>query len=154
MILFKLFDLHVVKLMKIDGLTEKILTLLKKHSTTREIAAELETHPKNIDRYIRVLRDLGFVETKKGKTGGVFLTNEGRYVLKKKHINLITIKVQVVAEDKIGLLASISSKISEINGNILSTTLEKEGNKVRVWLVIENLEFNDLKDNLKESSKS
>lgn len=79
-----------------------------------------------------------------------FLTNEGRYVLKKKHINLITIKVQVVAEDKIGLLASISSKISEINGNILSTTLEKEGNKVRVWLVIENLEFNDLKDNLKE----
>jgi len=58
--------------MKIDGLTEKILTLLKKHSTTREIAAELETHPKNIDRYIRVLRDLGFVETKKGKTGGVF----------------------------------------------------------------------------------
>lgn len=135
--------------MKIDGITEQILTLLEKYTTTKEVAAELKTHPKNIDRYIRVLRDLGFVETKKGKTGGVFLTNEGKYVLKKKSINLITIKVQVVADDKIGLLASISSKISEINGNILSTTLEKEGNKVVVWLVIENLEFNDLKENLK-----
>jgi len=135
--------------MKIDGITEQILTLLEKYTTTKEVAEELKTHPKNIDRYIRVLRDLGFVETKKGKTGGVFLTNEGKYVLKKKSINLITIKVQVVADDKIGLLASISSKISEINGNILSTTLEKEGNKVVVWLVIENLEFNDLKENLK-----
>ncbi|ABR54295.1 Helix-turn-helix type 11 domain protein [Methanococcus vannielii SB] len=134
--------------MKIDGITEQILTILEKYTTTKEIAMELKTHPKNIDRYIRVLRDLGFVDTKKGKTGGVFLTNEGKYVLKKKNINLITIKVQVVANDKIGLLASISSKISEINGNILSTTLEKEGNKVVIWLVIENLEFNDLKENL------
>ncbi|ABR54296.1 Helix-turn-helix type 11 domain protein [Methanococcus vannielii SB] len=82
--------------MKIDGITEQILTILEKYTTTKEIAMELKTHPKNIDRYIRVLRDLGFVDTKKGKTGGVFLTNEGKYVLKKKNINLITILEKVV----------------------------------------------------------
>ncbi|MDK2789513.1 MAG: hypothetical protein PWP15_20 [Methanothermococcus sp.] len=135
--------------MKLEGTTGKIMMLLKTYSTTKEIAEQLNTHPKNIDRCIRVLRDLGLVETKKGKYGGVFLTKEGRYLIDKKNISLITTKVQIVAKDRIGLLADISSKVSEINGNILSTTLEREMDKVIIWLVVENVEFDELKEKLK-----
>ena len=142
-----------VKTMKLEGTTKKIMESLKYHSTTKEIAEHLNLHPKNVDRYVRVLRDLGLVMTKKGKNGGVFLTKEGRYLIEKEHISLITTKVQVVAEDRIGLLADISSKISKIGGNILSTTLEREHNNVIIWLVIENIEFEELKEVLKNDVK-
>jgi len=91
--------------------------------------------------------------TKKGKNGGVFLTKEGKYLIEKKHMGLITTKVQIVADDRIGLLADISSKISKIGGNILSTTLERENNNVIIWLVIENIEFDELKEDLKDDVK-
>ncbi|WP_292461006.1 Rrf2 family transcriptional regulator [Methanothermococcus sp.] len=139
--------------MKLEGTTKKIMELLTEYSTTKDIAEHLNLHPKNIDRYIRVLRDLGLVMTKKGKNGGVFLTEEGRYLIEKKYISLITIKVQIVAEDRIGLLADISSKISKIGGNILSTTLEREHDDVIIWLVIENIEFEKLKEVLKDDVK-
>ncbi|AEH07229.1 Rrf2 family transcriptional regulator [Methanothermococcus okinawensis] len=139
--------------MKLEGTTKKIMELLIEYSTTKDIAEHLNLHPKNVDRYIRVLRDLGLVITKKGKNGGVFLTEEGRYLIEKKHISLITVKVQIVAEDRIGLLADISSKISKMGGNILSTTLERENDNVIIWLVIENIEFKKLKDILKDDVK-
>jgi predicted transcriptional regulator/predicted amino acid-binding ACT domain protein len=139
--------------MKLEGTTKKIMELLTEYSTTKDIAEHLNLHPKNIDRYIRVLRDLGLVMTKKGKNGGVFLTEEGKYLIEKKYISLITIKVQIVAEDRIGLLADISSKISKIGGNILSTTLEREHDDVIIWLVIENIEFEKLKEVLKDDVK-
>ncbi|WP_421077271.1 Rrf2 family transcriptional regulator [Methanothermococcus sp. Ax23] len=139
--------------MKLEGTTKKIMELLTEYSTTKDIAEHLNLHPKNIDRYIRVLRDLGLVMTKKGKNGGVFLTEEGKYLIEKKYISLITIKVQIVTEDRIGLLADISSEISKIGGNILSTTLEREHDDVIIWLVIENIEFEKLKEVLKDDVK-
>jgi DNA-binding MarR family transcriptional regulator len=139
--------------MKIEGTTKKIMELLKNYSTTKDIAKHLDLHPKNVDRYIRVLRDLGLVDTKKGRNGGVYLTKDGKYLLEKEQISLITTKVQLIAEDRIGLLADISSKISNIGGNILSTTLEREHNNVIIWLVIENIEFEELNNMLKDDVK-
>ncbi|MBP2144022.1 putative transcriptional regulator [Methanococcus voltae] len=136
--------------MEVTGKTLEIMQAIEGICTTKEVAEKLETHPKNIDRHIRVLRDLGLVETRKGKFGGICLTNEGKYLLKKKHINLISIKVRIVANDKIGLLAEITSTISEKGGNILATTLEKEDERVVVWLSLENLDFDDLKRILKD----
>ncbi len=139
--------------MRPEGTTKKIMEILKHPATTKEIAEYLNLHPKNVDRYIRVLRDLGLVTTKKGKNGGAYLTKEGKYLIEKGHISLITTKVQIVAEDRIGLLADISSKISNMGGNILSTTLEREHNNVIIWLVVENIEFEDLKEILKKDIK-
>ena len=140
--------------MKLEGTTKKIMELLTKYNTVKEISSELNIHPKNVDRYIRVLRDLGLVITKKGKNGGVYLTEEGRYLVEKGCISLITTKIRIVAEDRIGLLADISSKISEIGGNILSTTLERENSDVVIWLVIENVDVEELRRVLKPYVKS
>ncbi|EHP87764.1 Rrf2 family transcriptional regulator [Methanotorris formicicus] len=139
--------------MKVSGLTKEIMELLKTYSTTKEIAEKLNMHPKNIDRHIRTLRDLGLVETKKGKKGGIKLTKDGRYLIEKGEINLSIIKVQIIAKDRIGLLAEITSKISEINGNILSTTLEKDNEDVIIWLVIENVDIDELREKLKDTVK-
>jgi len=140
--------------MKLEGTTKKIMELLSKYNTTKEISKELNLHPKNVDRYIRVLRDLGLVTTKRGKNGGVYITKEGKYLLEKRQISLMMVKVRIVAEDRIGLLADISSKISEMGGNILSTTLEREDNKVIIWLSLENIDFKKLKTTLKPYVKS
>ena len=140
--------------MKLEGTTKKIMELLSKYNTTKEISKDLNLHPKNVDRYIRVLRDLGLVITKKGKNGGVYITEEGKYLLERGQISLMTAKVRIVAEDRIGLLADISLKISEIGGNILSTTLERENNKVVIWLSLENVDFKKLKTTLKPYVKN
>ena len=140
--------------MKLEGTTKKIMELLSKYNTTKEISKDLNLHSKNVDRYIRVLRDLGLVTTKRGKNGGVYITEEGKYLLEKGQVSLMTTKVRIVAEDRIGLLADISSKISEIGGNILSTTLEREDNKVVIWLSLENIDFKKLKTTLKPYVKS
>lgn len=140
--------------MKLEGTTKKIMELLSKYNTTKEISKELNLHPKNVDRYIRVLRDLGLVTTKRGKNGGVYITKEGKYLLEKRQMSLMMVKVRIVAEDRIGLLADISSKISEMGGNILSTTLEREDNKVIIWLSLENIDFKKLKTTLKPYVKS
>ncbi|MBW9221850.1 Rrf2 family transcriptional regulator [Methanothermococcus sp. SCGC AD-155-C09] len=140
--------------MKLEGTTKKIMELLSKYNTTKEISKDLNLHPKNVDRYIRVLRDLGLVITKKGKNGGVYITEEGKYLLEKGQISLMMAKVRIVAEDRIGLLADISLKISEIGGNILSTTLERENNKVVIWLSLENVDFKKLKATLKPYVKN
>ena len=140
--------------MKLEGTTKKIMELLTKYNTVKEISSELNIHPKNVDRYIRVLKDLGLVTTKKGKNGGVYLTEEGRYLIEKGHISLLTRKIRIVAEDRIGLLADISSRISEIGGNILSTTLERENGDVVIWLEIENVDVEELRRVLKPYVKS
>jgi len=140
--------------MKLEGTTKRIMELLTECSTVREISDRLDLHPKNVDRYIRVLRDLGLVTTKKGKNGGVYLTEEGRYLIEKGHISLLTRKIRIVAEDRIGLLADISSRISEIGGNILSTTLERENGDVVIWLEIENVDVEELRRVLKPYVKS
>ena len=140
--------------MKLEGTTKRIMELLTECNTVKEISNRLNLHPKNVDRYIRVLRDLGLVITKKGKNGGVYLTEEGRYLVEKGYISLITTKIRIVAEDRIGLLADISSKISEIGGNILSTTLERENSDVVIWLVIENVDVEELRRVLKPYIKS
>jgi len=140
--------------MKLEGTTKKIMELLSKYNTTKEISKDLNLHPKNVDRYIRVLRDLGLVITKKGKNGGVYITEEGKYLIERGQISLMTAKVRIVAEDRIGLLADISLKISEIGGNILSTTLERENNKVVIWLSLENVDFKKLKTTLKPYVKN
>ena len=140
--------------MKLEGTTKRIMELLTECNTVKEISNRLNLHPKNVDRYIRVLRDLGLVITKKGKNGGVYLTEEGRYLIEKGYISLLTRKIRIVAEDRIGLLADISSKISEIGGNILSTTLERENSDVVIWLVIENIDVEELKRVLKPYVKS
>lgn len=140
--------------MKVEGTTKKIMELLTECNTVKEISNRLNLHPKNVDRYIRVLRDLGLVITKKGKNGGVYLTEEGRYLIEKGYISLLTRKIRIVAEDRIGLLADISSKISEIGGNILSTTLEKEKDHVVIWLEIENVDVEELRKVLKPYIKS
>ncbi|HIP16448.1 MAG TPA: ArsR family transcriptional regulator [Methanothermococcus okinawensis] len=140
--------------MRVEGTTKKIMELLTECNTVKEVSSKLNIHPKNVDRYIRVLRDLGLVITKKGKNGGVYLTEEGRYLIERGNISLLTRKIRIVAEDRIGLLADISSKISEIGGNILSTTLEKEKNNVVIWLEIENVDVEELKRVLKPYIKS
>jgi len=140
--------------MKLEGTTKRIMELLTECNTVKEISNRLNLHPKNVDRYIRVLRDLGLVTTKKGKNGGVYLTEEGRYLIEKGCISLLTRKIRIVAEDRIGLLADISSKISEIGGNILSTTLERENGDVVIWLVIENVDVKELRRVLKPYIKS
>ena len=140
--------------MKLEGTTKRIMELLTECNTVKEISNRLNLHPKNVDRYIRVLRDLGLVITKKGKNGGVYLTEEGRYLIDRGHISLLTRKIRIVAEDRIGLLADISSKISEIGGNILSTTLERENSDVVIWLVIENVDVEELRRVLKPYVKS
>ncbi|GEM_PF-1538267 len=136
--------------MKVVGLTKKIMEHLKEPITIKELAKKLNMHPKNLDVKIRVLRDLGLVETKKGRNGGVRLTREGLYLLEKGEISLGTLKLQVVAKDRIGLLADITSRISKIGGNITSTVLEREGDKVIIYLVIENVDKNEIENVLKD----
>ncbi|HID47382.1 MAG TPA: ArsR family transcriptional regulator [Methanothermococcus okinawensis] len=131
--------------MKLEGTTKRIMELLTECNTVKEISSRLHLHPKNVDKYIRVLRDLGLVTTKKGKYGGVYLTEEGKYLVERGHVSLLTRKIRIVAEDRRGLLADISSKISEIGGNILSTTLEREKDHVIIWLEIENIDVEELK---------
>jgi len=140
--------------MKLEGTTRRIMELLRECNTVKEISSRLNIHPKNVDRYIKVLRDLGLVTTKKGKKGGVYLTEEGKYLLERGHVSLLTRKIRIVAEDRIGLLADISSKISEIGGNILSTTLEREDNQVVIWLEIENVDVEKLRKVLEPYVKS
>jgi predicted transcriptional regulator/predicted amino acid-binding ACT domain protein len=143
--------------MELQGTTKNIMEQLLKYNTTKEIAQQLNLHPKNVDRYIRVLRDLGLLTTKKGRAGGVYLTKEGTYLVEKNKISLITTKVQIIAKDRIGLLADISLNISNLGGNILSTTLEKEGDTIVViWLTVDNIAINEiteLKNILKEDIK-
>ncbi|ABR56484.1 ACT domain-containing protein [Methanococcus aeolicus] len=143
--------------MELQGTTKNIMEQLLKYNTTKDIAQQLNLHPKNVDRYIRVLRDLGLLTTKKGRSGGAYLTKEGIYLVEKNKISLITTKVQIIAKDRIGLLADISLNISNLGGNILSTTLEKEGdNIVIIWLTVENIAINEiieLKNILKEDIK-
>ncbi len=138
-----------VVFMELNGTTKKIMEQLLSNNKTKDIAEKLNIHIKSVDKYIRVLRDLGLVTTKKGRNGGIYLTNEGRYLLEKNKISLINTKVQIIAKDRIGLLADISLNISNLGGNILSTTLEKENNNIILWLTIENLsvsEINKLKN--------
>lgn len=131
--------------MKVVGLTKKIMEHLKEPITIKELAKKLNMHPKNLDVKIRVLRDLGLVETKKGRNGGVRLTKEGLYLLEKGEITLGSLKLQIVAKDRIGLLADITSRISKIGGNITSTVLEREGDEVIIYLVVENVDKDEIK---------
>ncbi|MEO2117427.1 MAG: Rrf2 family transcriptional regulator [Methanocaldococcus sp.] len=136
--------------MKVVGLTKKIMEHLKEPITIKELAKKLNIHPKNLDVKVRVLRDLGLVETKKGRNGGVRLTKEGLYLLEKGEIILGALKLQIIAKDRIGLLADITSRISKIGGNITSTVLEREGDKVIIYLVVENVDKEEIKNTLKE----
>jgi predicted transcriptional regulator/predicted amino acid-binding ACT domain protein len=136
--------------MKAEGITKKIMEHLKEPITIKELAKKLNIHPKNLDVRIRVLRDLGLVETKKGRNGGVRLTREGLYLLEKGEITLGALKLQIVAKDRIGLLADISSRISKIGGNITSTVLEREGDKVIIYLVVENVDKDEIETTLKD----
>lgn len=136
--------------MKVVGLTKKIMEHLKEPITIKELAKKLNMHPKNLDVKIRVLRDLGLVETKKGRNGGVRLTKEGLYLLEKGEITLGSLKLQIVAKDRIGLLADITSRISKIGGNITSTVLEREGDEVIIYLVVENVDKDEIKNTLED----
>ena len=136
--------------MKVEGITKKIMEHLKEPITIKELAKKLNMHPKNLDVKVRVLRDLGLVETKKGRNGGVRLTREGLYLLEKGEITLGALKLQIVAKDRIGLLADISSRISKIGGNITSTVLEREGDKVIIYLVEENVDKDEIENALKD----
>ncbi|ACX73425.1 transcriptional regulator, BadM/Rrf2 family [Methanocaldococcus vulcanius M7] len=135
--------------MKVSGLTKKIMEHLKEPTTTKDLAKQLNIHPKNIDAKIRVLRDLGLVETKKGRNGGIKLTKEGLILLEKGEISLSALKLQIVAKDRIGLLADISSRISKIGGNITSTVLEREGDRVVIYLVIDGVEEKEINNALR-----
>ena len=137
--------------MKVEGITKKIMEHLKEPITIKELAKKLNMHPKNLDVKIRVLRDLGLVETKKGRNGGVRLTREGLYLLEKGEITLGALKLQIIAKDRIGLLADISSRISKIGGNITSTVLERDGDKVIIYLVVENVDKDEIETALKDT---
>ncbi|AIJ06402.1 BadM/Rrf2 family transcriptional regulator [Methanocaldococcus bathoardescens] len=139
--------------MKVEGLTKKIMEHLKEPITIRELAKKLNIHPKNLDVKIRVLRDLGLVETKKGRNGGVRLTKEGIYLLEKGEITLGALKLQIVAKDRIGLLADITSRISKIGGNITSTVLERDGEDVVIYLIVENVDKDEIKNALEDVVK-
>ncbi|ACV24263.1 Rrf2 family transcriptional regulator [Methanocaldococcus fervens] len=139
--------------MKVEGITKKIMEHLKEPITIRELAKKLNMHPKNLDVKIRVLRDLGLVETKKGRNGGVRLTREGLYLLEKGEITLGALKLQIVAKDRIGLLADITSRISKIGGNITSTVLERDGEDVVIYLIVENVDKDEIKNALNDVVK-
>ncbi|XRP97388.1 Rrf2 family transcriptional regulator [Methanocaldococcus sp. 16A] len=139
--------------MKVEGLTKKIMEHLKEPITIRELAKKLNIHPKNLDVKIRVLRDLGLVETKKGRNGGVKLTKEGLYLLEKGEITLGALKLQILAKDRIGLLADITSRISKIGGNITSTVLERDGENVVIYLIVENVDKDEIKNALEDVVK-
>ncbi len=139
--------------MKVEGLTKKIMENLKEPTTIKELAKKLNIHPKNLDVKIRVLRDLGLVETKKGRNGWVRLSKEGLYLLEKGEIKLNSLKLQIVAKDRIGLLADITSKISKIGGNITSTILERDGEDVIIYLIVENVEKEEIENALKDIVK-
>ncbi|XRO74961.1 Rrf2 family transcriptional regulator [Methanocaldococcus sp. 28A] len=139
--------------MKVEGLTKKIMEHLKEPITIKELAKKLNIHPKNLDVKIRVLRDLGLVETKKGRNGGVRLTKEGLYLLEKGEITLGALKLQIVAKDRIGLLADITSRISRIGGNITSTVLERDGENVVIYLIVENVDKDEIKKALEDVVK-
>jgi DNA-binding transcriptional ArsR family regulator len=136
--------------MKVEGITKKIMEHLKEPITVKELAKKLNMHPKNLDVKIRVLRDLGLVETKKGRNGGVRLTREGLYLLEKGEISLGALKLQIIAKDRIGLLADITSRISKIGGNITSTVLEKDGDRVIIYLIVEDVDKDEIKNALIE----
>ena len=46
-------------------------------------------------------------------------------------------------------MADISSRISKIGGNITSTVLEREGDKVIIYLVVENVDKDEIENALK-----
>ncbi|XRO76259.1 Rrf2 family transcriptional regulator [Methanocaldococcus sp. 10A] len=139
--------------MKVEGLTKKIMEHLREPITIKELAKKLNIHPKNLDVKIRVLRDLGLVETKKGRNGGVKLTKEGLYLLEKGEITLGALKLQIIAKDRIGLLADITSRISKIGGNITSTVLERDGENVVIYLIVENVDKDEIKNALEDVVK-
>ena len=71
-------------------------------------------------------------------------------MLEKGEITLGSLKLQIVAKDRIGLLADITSRISKIGGNITSTVLEREGDEVIIYLVVENVDKDEIKNTLED----
>ncbi|NPB02172.1 MAG: ACT domain-containing protein [Methanopyri archaeon] len=97
----------------------------------KEISEELGLHRSTLDRYLKILKDLGLVKTKPGRGGGVYPTTEGLTLLKAGHVELVPTSgveaiVHVEAEDRPGLLAEVSRRLAAAGANIVKTDLVVE----------------------------
>ncbi len=100
--------------------------------TVSEISRQLGLHRSTLDRYIKILKDLGLVETKPGRGGGVYPTKDA--VLLVRSGGRVTIarrggghaRILIEAEDRPGLLADVTNRLASAGVNILETELKVE----------------------------
>ncbi|MHC1580879.1 HTH domain-containing protein [Methanopyrus sp.] len=118
--------------MHLRGRARDILELVVDNpgTTVSELAQRLGLHRSTMDRYIKILKDLGLVRTKPGRGGGVYPTcdsvvlvrSEGRVRLVRRGGSRARITVK--AEDRPGLLADVSERFARAGVNILETELQ------------------------------
>jgi len=114
------------------GRARDILKLVVENpgTTVSELAQRLGLHRSTMDRYIKILKDLGLVRTKPGRGGGVYPTcdsvvlvrSEGRVRLVRRGGSRARITVK--AKDRPGLLADVSERFARAGVNILETELQ------------------------------
>ena len=118
--------------MHLRGRARDILELVVDNpgTTVSELAQRLGLHRSTMDRYIKILKDLGLVRTKPGRGGGVYPTcdsvvlvrSEGRVRLVRRGGSRARITVK--AKDRPGLLADVSERFARAGVNILETELQ------------------------------
>ncbi len=118
--------------MHLRGRARDILELVVENpgATVSELAQRLGLHRSTMDRYIKILKDLGLVRTKPGRGGGVYPTcdsvvlvrSEGRVRLVRRGGSRARITVK--AKDRPGLLADVSERFARAGVNILETELQ------------------------------
>ncbi len=117
--------------MRLKGRARDILELVVDNpgTTVSELAQRLGLHRSTMDRYIKILKDLGLVRTKPGRGGGVYPTcdsivlvrSDGEVSLVRRGGSLARITVK--ADDRPGLLADVSERLARAGVNILETEL-------------------------------
>ncbi|AAM02238.1 Predicted transcriptional regulator of amino acid metabolism consisting of an ACT domain and a DNA-binding HTH domain [Methanopyrus kandleri AV19] len=119
---------------RLSGRARDILELVVNNSgiTVSEISRRLGLHRSTLDRYVKILKDLGLVETKPGRGGGVYPTKDA--VLLVRSGGRVTIvrrgggraRILIEAEDRPGLLADVTNRLASAGVNILETELKVE----------------------------
>ena len=142
--------------MRLSGLAKQILAQAVKEPgiKMKDLARKISKSPRSVEWPLRVLRELGLIRTKAGRKGGIYPTEDGRFLLETGEVILSQrVEIEIVAQDRMGLLAEISSNITKSGGSIVATTLGKPNPYiVEIHLSVEGVGKDRLKDALSKIS--
>lgn len=142
--------------MRLTGLAKQILAQVVRDPgiNMRELAKKINKSPRSVEWPLRTLRELDLVRTKAGRKGGIYPTEDGRFLLETGEIILSQrVEIEIAAQDKVGLLAEVSSNITKSGGNIVATTLGKPNpHTVEIHLSVEGVGKDRLKEALSKIS--